>query len=66
MDNTMIGDEHKRLCDPFREHGCTWVECLDCGAQWSVDEDGNPEEQIAEGDGLCFEVAVEEKRKGVK
>ena len=42
----------------FDEHGQTWVECLYCGRQWSVQDDG-PAELVTEGDGWCDEHAEE-------
>jgi hypothetical protein len=40
------------------EHGGTWLECLDCGAQWGVHEapgsvHGLDFEEVSEGDGWC-------------
>jgi hypothetical protein len=39
----------------FEEHGQLWIECLNCGAQWSIEETSNGEEfeQVSEGDGYC-------------
>lgn len=56
----MIGEEHKRLSEPFREHGSNWVECLDCGAQWALDEGGEPEDQVSAGGGSCLDAFLEE------
>ncbi len=32
---------HKRL-EHFEEHGQSWCQCLDCGAQWGVHETLRP------------------------
>lgn len=49
------GPEHTGLAD-VRDHGRDWEVCNDCGAQW--DDQG---EQVSEGDGSCFELALAEE-----
>lgn len=53
----LVPPEHpQERCEPFNEHDQEWLECLDCGAQWAVH--GSTLEQVSEGDGSCFELAV--------
>lgn len=52
------GPEHTGLAD-VRDHGRAWEVCNDCGAQW--DDQG---EQVSEGDGSCFELALGEEPRG--
>ena len=45
----------------FREHGQTWVECLDCGQTWSVVEcepGGIAFEEVSAGDDTCIQDAL--------
>jgi hypothetical protein len=51
---------HKELTTVF-EHGQWWVQCVICGAAWSVVDcqtDGDDAigfEQVSEGDGFCLD-----------
>jgi hypothetical protein len=47
---------HKRM-QADSEHGEHWLTCLDCGAQW---RDGEPPEQVSDGDGYCEDRAIED------
>lgn len=50
--NLIDGHPRERL-RTFREHARLWVECLACGAQWSIDD--AHAEQVSDGDGYCEE-----------
>lgn len=61
-----VGQFHKHLHGVF-EHGQWWVECRDCGRQWSVVDaegpgtcDGFDFEVVAEGNESCYDRQVDE------
>lgn len=49
----LIDGHPRQSLRAFREHDRLWVECLRCGAQWSIED--AIAEQVSDGDGFCEE-----------
>lgn len=59
-----LKEDHGRT-EEFHEHGQRWLQCLDCGAQWSIEPAVSPRgeeyeegEEVSHGDESCQELHI--------